>query len=244
MYLSFHSMNQSKGCMHKLKKYVFFYVWMMCVLLWNNTLWSKTPPHTIEQPVHVIVLTSLSCPHCLKIADETKAMIDTLTAKGRITAEWGDFPNDLATLIATKLTYAFGPEKRYELYRYFLKHQNEWHTIGWRETLEGMARDLGIPQKEIDDAFKEGSPIEEEIIERLNKLLKNPHFKIDYVPVLIVHTDKESYLLDVDEKALEKVLEKIQKDKDKLRAKNEKENAYFDILPNTVEGHRPLQGMA
>lgn len=170
---------------------------------------SQSMPPPTAQPIHVVILTSLSCPHCSKTADETKSMIDKLVQQGRITAEWVDFPNDLATLIATKLTYAFGEQRRYEMYRHFLHLQQEWHTKEWREKLTSIAMSLGIPQEKIDDAFSEHSPEEEQIIERLNLILKNPHFKIDYVPVLIV---SDRYLLeDVNGDTLEKKLIQIEK---------------------------------
>lgn len=166
-----------------------------------------TPPHA---PIHVLILTSLSCPHCAKTADETKKMIEKFVKEGRITAEWGDFPNDLATLVATKLTYAFGPSRRYELYRVFLSKQDEWHSVGWKDKIRAIATSLNIPKDIIEDAFLEASTVEEGIIERLNKLLKNKHFKIDYVPVLIVD---DKYLLDVEEGALEKKLKEIEQER-------------------------------
>lgn len=135
--------------------------------------------------------------------------MDKLVKEGRITVEWVDFPNDLATLVATKLTHALGPHKRYELYRHFLKHQDEWHTDKWKEKLTKIAMSLGIPKNKIEDAFNEHSPEEEDIIERLNPILNNSHFKIGYVPVLIVN---DRYLLeDMKGDALKKKLEEIEK---------------------------------
>lgn len=138
------------------------------------------------------VVTSLSCPHCNEHADDIQQTIDTAIHDGMIDAdvEWIDYPTDLATLVATKLTWSKGPHERKKLYRHFLKHQNIWHNKDWRTHLPKIAHDVGLSQETIDECCntKDDSPtkdIENTIIDRLNNVL-NRH-GLQFVPAFILN---------------------------------------------------------
>lgn len=168
-------------------------------------------------PVAVQIVTSLSCPHCADNSEKTKALIDDYTNSGKISPTWVDYPTDIATLTATKLSWSRGPEKRYELYRQLLVRQTEWHNPDWRTHLKKIAAELHINEDLINQCFEENTADEKVIVETLQNVVQKHN--LQFVPVLIVD---DRLVVDLDKKSLDQALQEVEANKDRRRdqAKN------------------------
>ncbi|MBX9977704.1 MAG: DsbA family protein [Alphaproteobacteria bacterium] len=180
-------------------------------------------------PVSVQIVTSLSCPHCAENHDTTKALIDEYTNDGKIIPTWVDYPTDLATLTATKLSWSHGDEKRYELYKQFLVRQNEWHNADWRAHLKKIATELGMNEQSIQQCFEDNTENEKTIVATLQKVVEK--HDLQFVPVLIVD---DRLVVDLDKKSLDKALKEVEKNRDG-RNNQEKNTQRTPLPPRIIE---------
>ncbi len=188
---------------------------------------------TVDRPPPQIqVVTSLSCNHCKDLADKIKNILEKLIGEGLITAhdvDYVDYPGDLATLTATKLSWAKGTHQRYELYRAFLERQDEWHQKDWRDQLKKIAFELGLDEKTIRRCFEDDTEDERAIVSRMQSIFKK--YNLEYVPVFIV---KGKGIVEVDEQLLRKALESI-KHNDPKEAHPLQKTSKAKIPPRIIE---------
>lgn len=138
------------------------------------------------------VVTSLSCPHCAEHIEDLEKTIQEAQNDGIISPDvtWVDYPTDLATLVATKLSWIKGESERLKLYRVFLLSQKDWHTKEWRTELKKIALNHGITSDQVDACMnvKDDSPtekLEDFILDRLKKII-NRH-GLSFVPAFILN---------------------------------------------------------
>ncbi len=192
-------------------------IWIIFGLtLCINSLLADSSAQTerLALPIPVQIVTALSCPHCRDKADELKGLIEKYSGLGEITGEYVDYPTDLATLIATKLSWSRGAGKRYELYRKFLARQDEWHNKDWREKLKKVAQELDLTEDEIQKAFENDTENEKEIVARMQKIVRQHN--LQFVPALIIN---HTHVVDIDEKSLRETLQKIKTEEQEISNK-------------------------
>lgn len=163
-----------------------------------------------KDPVTVLFVSSLSCPHCAQRSDEIKSLLEAYEKDGKIKAIWVDYPNDLATLVATKISRSFGSERHYEICKALQKRQKEWHNENWRTQLLNITKELELDQKIVNECFESDTDIEREIVDAMNNIIKKYH--LQFVPAFIVG-GKE--VADADKESLEKALKKLEQGSNK-----------------------------